>query len=186
MSDVVNKEFLSLKEACEWASSYLGRRVTLSNISYLIQYAKIHAYNQEGNLKTGSNGDARVSLLELKQYYDRSEKEERWKEVLGKDINWNLSFDKLREAERTKHVHRLHPYKGKFIPQLVEYFLDDHTNDFKKAVFFRKGDIVLDPFVGSRYYVGSMLGIRVTLNRCRYFKIQLYDKRSQDTKIRFG
>lgn len=43
----------------------------------------------------------------------------------------------------------MHPYKGKFIPQLVEYFLDDHTDDFKKEVYFEKGDIVLDPFCGS-------------------------------------
>lgn len=149
MIDAVNKEFLKLKEACEWASSYVGRQVTLSNISYLIQYAKIHTYDQRGNLKTGSNGDIRISLHELKQYYDRCEKEERWKKVLGKDINWDLSFDNLREAERTKHVHRLHPYKGKFIPQLVEYFLNGHTNDFKKAIFFREGDIILDPFMGS-------------------------------------
>jgi len=41
----------------------------------------------------------------------------------------------------------LHPYKGKFIPQLVEYFLDSHTDEFKKEVYFHKGDIVLDPFV---------------------------------------
>lgn len=43
----------------------------------------------------------------------------------------------------------MHPYKGKFIPQLVEYFLDDHTDDFKGEVYFKKGDIVLDPFSGS-------------------------------------
>jgi cyclopropane fatty-acyl-phospholipid synthase-like methyltransferase len=43
----------------------------------------------------------------------------------------------------------LHPYKGKFIPQLVEYFLDSHTDEFKKEVYFRPGDIVLDPFCGS-------------------------------------
>lgn len=46
-------------------------------------------------------------------------------------------------------IHRLHPYKGKFIPQLVEYFLDDHTDEFKREVFFQKGDVVLDPFSGS-------------------------------------
>lgn len=143
------KEFFTLKEACKWASDYLGRQVTFNNLSYLIQYAKIHAYDQEGNLKKGINGDTRISLHELKQYYDRSRKEKRWKEILGEDVNWNLSFDNFREAERTKHVHRLHPYKGKFIPQLVEYFLNGHTNDFKKAVFFREGDVILDPFVGS-------------------------------------
>lgn len=57
-------------------------------------------------------------------------------EILGND----LTFLDVREAERTKHVHRLHPYLGKFIPQLVEVFL-------KK--FFKKGDTILDPFSGS-------------------------------------
>ena len=57
-------------------------------------------------------------------------------EVLGND----LTFLSVREFERTKHVHRLHPYLGKFIPQLVEVFL-------KK--FFKKGDTILDPFSGS-------------------------------------
>ena len=31
----------------------------------------------------------------------------------------DLSFANVREYERTKHVHRLHPYLGKFIPQLI-------------------------------------------------------------------
>ena len=65
------------------------------------------------------------------------------------DLNWKLSFSECKEAETTKHVHRLHPYKGKFIPQLVEYFLDSHTDSFKKEAFFERGDIVLDPFCGS-------------------------------------
>ena len=65
------------------------------------------------------------------------------------DLNWALSFDQYKEAETTKHVHRLHPYKGKFIPQLVEYFLDSHTDKFKTETYFKKGDIVLDPFSGS-------------------------------------
>lgn len=43
----------------------------------------------------------------------------------------------------------MHPYKGKFIPQLVEYFLDSHTDEFKRQAYFRSGDIVLDPFCGS-------------------------------------
>jgi hypothetical protein len=69
--------------------------------------------------------------------------------ILGNDLNWHLSFVEYKESERTKHVHRLHPYKGKFIPQLVEYFLDGHTDEFKKEIFFKEGDIVLDPFCGS-------------------------------------
>ena len=60
------------------------------------------------------------------------------KERLGNDLNWALSFDQYREAETTKHVHRLHPYKGKFIPQLVEYFLDQHTDNFKKKFISTK------------------------------------------------
>ena len=68
---------------------------------------------------------------------------------MGNDLNWNLSFSEYKESETTKHVHRLHSYKGKFIPQLVEYFLDQHTDNFKKKSFFSAGDIILDPFCGS-------------------------------------
>lgn len=67
----------------------------------------------------------------------RIEKQKRYRED---ELDWELSFEWIPERERTKHVHRLHPYKGKFIPQLVEYFL-------KKR--FRKGDVILDPFNGS-------------------------------------
>ncbi len=70
-------------------------------------------------------------------------------EKIGENINWQLSFAWVKEKERTKHVHRLHPYKGKFIPQLVEYFLDQHVDEFKKEIFFREGDIIIDPFAGS-------------------------------------
>lgn len=37
------------------------------------------------------------------------------------NLNWREAD--LPEAVRTKHVHRLHPYLGKFIPQLVEMLL---------------------------------------------------------------
>ncbi|MFN7088291.1 MAG: DNA methyltransferase, partial [Candidatus Paceibacteria bacterium] len=88
---------------------------------------------------------------DLKRYYEsyRGWREINWKKRLGDDLNWALSFDHLREKDTTKHVHRLHPYKGKFIPQLVQYFIDDHTDDFKKEVYFQPGDIILDPFCGS-------------------------------------
>jgi len=57
-------------------------------------------------------------------------------EILGND----LTFLSIREFERTKHVHRLHPYLGKFIPQLVEVFLKR---------YFKAGDTIIDPFAGS-------------------------------------
>jgi len=134
-------KLMSLREASEWASLYLGRTVTISNISYLLQYGRVK--------KHGDNGNPMIDSQELKQYYDSYDKEKRWKNILGNDLNWHLSFVEYKESERTKHVHRLHPYKGKFIPQLVEYFLDSHTDEFKKHTYFRDGDIVLDPFCGS-------------------------------------
>lgn len=56
------------------------------------------------------------------------------------DLNLNWAEKDLPEKERTKHVHRLHPYLGKFIPQLVEIFL---------RKYFKAGQTVLDPFCGS-------------------------------------
>jgi len=54
------------------------------------------------------------------------------------DLNLNWRERDLPERERTKHVHRLHPYLGKFIPQLVEIFLRKYTPE-----------LVYDPFCGS-------------------------------------
>src|SRR3989344_6347602 len=54
------------------------------------------------------------------------------------DLNVNWRERDLPEMERTKHVHRLHPYMGKFIPQLVEIFL----RKFQPK-------LVYDPFCGS-------------------------------------
>jgi len=140
---IETNKLLNIKEASKWATGHLGKTVTTSNISYLIQYGRIK--------KIGSNGTTLVSKHELINYYKsyNGHRELSWKDQLGKDLNWALSFDQYKEAETTKHVHRLHPYKGKFIPQLVEYFLDSHTDNFKKQIYFKKGDIVLDPFSGS-------------------------------------
>lgn len=137
------ENLFSIKEASEWATEYLGKNITPSNISYLIQYGRIR--------KIGANGTTQVSKQELVEYYKsyNGKREISWKNQLGEDLNWALSFEQYKEAETTKHVHRLHPYKGKFIPQLAEYFLDTHTDNFKKQSYFGKGDIVLDPFSGS-------------------------------------
>jgi hypothetical protein len=56
------------------------------------------------------------------------------------DLELSWSERALPEHVRTKHVHRLHPYHGKFIPQLVEVLLDR---------YFADGSHVLDPFAGS-------------------------------------
>ena len=137
------KQLLTLKEASSWAKNFLKRDISESNISYLIQYGKIKKYSKFQSLY--------VSVEDLKKYYQSQHfwKEETWKKKLGADLNWALSFDHLREKDTTKHVHRLHPYKGKFIPQLVEYFIDNKIDSFKKEIYFKKEDIILDPFSGS-------------------------------------
>lgn len=137
------EEFLSIKEASDWATNHLGKNVTTSNISYLIQYGRVKKHSISGVTK--------VSKADLTEYYRSfsGEREVSWREQLGSDLNWALSFEQYKESETTKHVHRLHPYKGKFIPQLVEYFLGNHLDEFKKEVYFQKGDIILDPFSGS-------------------------------------
>jgi hypothetical protein len=56
------------------------------------------------------------------------------------DLELSWSERELPERERTKHVHRLHPYLGKFIPQLVEVLLERYVPP---------GGRVLDPFAGS-------------------------------------
>ncbi|MGD8781131.1 MAG: DNA methyltransferase [Ignavibacteria bacterium] len=137
------EELLNLKEASKFASEYISKDISVSNISYLIQYGRIP--------KIGNNGNLSVRKKDLINYYDshHNTKADKWREKLGDDLNWHLSFSEYKESETTKHVHRLHPYKGKFIPQLVEYFLDQHTDEFKTDIFFNPGDIVLDPFCGS-------------------------------------
>jgi hypothetical protein len=55
-------------------------------------------------------------------------------------LNLNWREQDLPERERTRHVHRLHPYLGKYIPQLVEVFL---------RKYLRPGQVVCDPFCGS-------------------------------------
>jgi DNA modification methylase len=66
----------------------------------------------------------------------------RTQEVLYSEIDLELSWSEaeLPQVERTKHVHGLHPYLGKYVPQLVEIFLKR---------FFLSGQRVYDPFVGS-------------------------------------
>lgn len=131
----VKTDLLTVKEAAE----VVGK--TPSNITYLIQYGRLKKYNRHGEAtKKALNGEMRVSRGELLEYFRSWDEriQKRMSELSISDLS--LAFLDVPERERTKHVHRLHPYLGKFIPQLVEYFLSRH---------FQPGQTVIDPFCGS-------------------------------------
>ncbi|MFN2468298.1 MAG: DNA methyltransferase [Gaiellaceae bacterium] len=86
------------------------------------------------------------------------------------DLELSWSEDELPQLARTKHVHGLHPYLGKFIPQLVETFL---------RRYFRPGDCVYDPFVGSgttlveaNVYGASAVGCDISAFNCLLARVK--------------
>ena len=52
---------------------------------------------------------------------------------LSDELHLSWSERELPERERTKHVHRLHPYLGKFVPQLVEALLGRYVRSREVA-----------------------------------------------------
>jgi hypothetical protein len=107
-------------------------------------------------------------------------------EALYRELDLDLSWSErdLPERERTKHVHRLHPYLGKFIPQLVEALLDR---------YFQPGEHVLDPFAGSGTTLVQALesgldatGIDIAAFNCLLMEVKTsrYDLFSLEHEIR--
>lgn len=114
-------------------------RKTPNNIRDYIQRKRINKYNEKGEpFQRSQNGGLRVSLKELRIFLKLVEQGNEKHHWAG--LHPELGFHDLPEYLRTKHVHRLHPYLGKFIPQLVEWFL---------ARNFNPDDVILDPFMGS-------------------------------------
>jgi DNA modification methylase len=131
--DKTTSDLVNLEEAAR----IIGK--TPHNIRDYIQRGRIHKYNKWGaRISKANNGELRVSLKEITEFLDILEQDRKRHHRSGQIEE--LGFYGLPEYERTKHVHRLHPYLGKFIPQLVEWFL---------AKYFKDGDIILDPFMGS-------------------------------------
>ena len=153
---------LTLSEAAALASRLAGKNVTTANIQYLIS---------QGLATPERGGDrVRISADEVRARYaaapapaperpdgdgagDGAESapngDGAGEPDAAAELADLLSFAHCKEAETTRHIHRLHPYKGKFVPQLVEYFLDGRTDRHKREACFAPGDIVLDPFSGS-------------------------------------
>ena len=103
---------------------------------------------------------------------------------LGSDLHLSWSEAELPERERTKHVHRLHPYLGKYVPQLVEALLGRYV---------RPGGRVLDPFAGSGTTLVQSLesghdavGVDVAAFNCLLMRVKTarYDAFLLETEIR--
>lgn len=121
----------------EEAARIVGK--TPHNIRDYIQRRRIGKYSERGELiKRAQNGHLRVSLKEIRIFLSLVEQGLEKHHHAG--LHPELGFHNVPEYQRTKHVHRLHPYLGKFIPQLVEWFL---------ARYFQPDDVILDPFMGS-------------------------------------
>ena len=93
--------------------------------------------------------------------------------TLDLDLSWSEA--ELPERERTKHVHRLHPYHGKFIPQLVEVLLDRYV---------APGDHVLDPFAGSGTTLVQALESGLDATGRGHRRVQLPPDARQDGAVR--
>jgi hypothetical protein len=65
-------DLLTVRQASEWATQYLHRNVTPSNISYLTQYGRIQ--------KLTDNGNTLVSKEDLIRYYESyvGKRETKW------------------------------------------------------------------------------------------------------------
>jgi len=121
----------------EEAARAVGK--TSHNVRDYIQRGRIAKYNSEGKrISRALNGELRVSLFELRAFLSLVAQGNEKHHHAG--LHPELGFYNLAERERTKHVHRLHPYLGKFIPQLAEWFL---------VHYFQKDAVILDPFMGS-------------------------------------
>ena len=52
---------ITIQEASEWATKHLKKDISPTNISYLVQYARVKKY--------AKNGSTLIDLNDLKEYY---------------------------------------------------------------------------------------------------------------------
>jgi DNA modification methylase len=107
-----------------------------------------------------------------------------YRELAGDGLQLSWSEAELPERERTKHVHRLHPYLGKFVPQLVEALLGRYVRPCGR---------VLDPFAGSGTTLVQALesgydavGVDVAAFNCLLMRVKTarYDRFALEKDVR--
>ena len=161
---VNNSDLVTLEEVARITGK------TIHNIRDYIQRGRIAKLDTGGRpIKRAGNGELRVSLKEVQAFlYLVSQRDEKHHHA---GLHPELGFYGLAERERTKHVNRLHPYLGKFIPQLVEWFLDR---------YFKKSDWILDPFMGSGTTLVqanemglASIGVDISEFNCHIAKVKL-------------
>ena len=165
----------------EEAASETGRPV--ETIMDYLRRGRVSPRNRDASKQTPFDpGRALVEEKELSRFLRLVDQDIEKYQAEG--LNPELGFFDVPEWERTKHVHRLHPYLGKFIPQLVEYFLKRH---------FEPGDRVLDPFMGSGTTLVQAneldlhsVGIDVSEFNCKIVgvKTRKYDLAAVDGEVR--
>ena len=116
-----------------------------------------------GRVLGAAGGDGELCFVGITQ--------EQIYEGLDLDLSW--SERELPERERTKHVHRLHPYLGKYVPQLVEELFRRHVPARGR---------VLDPFAGSGTTLVQALESGLRLGRRRHRRVQLPADARQDRR----
>lgn len=53
-------ELLTLKEASDWATEHIGKEVTTSNISYLVQYGRVRKIEVNGTTPDFRTGTPKI------------------------------------------------------------------------------------------------------------------------------
>jgi hypothetical protein len=132
-------EFLNVKDASSWATKHLGKKVSPSNIAYLITYGRVK--------KRGENGNIVVAKRDLVDYYKSYKREDDWKKQLGDDLNWTLSFEQYNESQTTKHVHGLLRTRGSLFHSLLSISLMKKQVNLKQRLFSKRATLYLTRFV---------------------------------------
>lgn len=104
-------------------------------------------------------------------------------EVDIENLNLNWREKDLPQKLRTKHVHGMHPYMGKFIPQLVEIFLRKFEPDFVYDPFCGCGTTLVEANTLGIKSIGTDISIfNVLLSRAktRKYDIPVLEKEAYD------